>query len=132
MSSTVLAHVIRIGVVAVSLWVATAIVPGISLDTGTTQAWLGTLIVVSIIFGLANDVLKPIIKVVGCPLYVLTLGLVALVVNALLFWLTGWLSEALGLPFTVDGFWAAFWGAIVVGIAGFVLHLIIPDRWDQR
>lgn len=130
--STALAVTIRVAVVAVALWVATALVDGIELtaDSGTTQ--IGTLVAVAVIFGVVNAVLKPIIKVVGCPLYILTLGLVALVVNALLFLLAGWIAQALGLPFTVDGFWSAFWGAIVVGIVSFVLHLVIPDRWDQR
>ncbi|MHA6792647.1 phage holin family protein [Pseudonocardia bannensis] len=130
--SNALALTIRVAVVAVALWVATALVEGIEVGGGTTEGRIGTLIVVAIIFGLVNAVLKPLIKVVGCPLYVLTLGLVGLVVNALLFMLVGWLSNSLGLPFTVDGFWSAFWGAIIVGIVGFVLHLLIPDRLDQR
>ncbi|WP_214370890.1 phage holin family protein [Pseudonocardia sp. H11422] len=130
--SNALALTIRVAVVAVALWVATALVGGIELGGGTTEGRIGTVIVVAIIFGLVNAVLKPLIKVVGCPLYILTLGLVGLVVNALLFMLVGWLSSSLGLPFTVDGFWAAFWGAIIVGVVGFVLHLVIPDRFDQR
>jgi putative membrane protein len=77
-------------------------------------------------------VLKPVIKVVGCPFYILTLGLIGLVVNALLFLLAGAIAEALRLPFSVDGFGAAFFGAIVVAVVGFVLHVAIPDRYDQR
>ncbi|NMI00959.1 phage holin family protein [Pseudonocardia acidicola] len=127
-----LALTIRVAVVAVALWVATALITGIELGGGTTAGRAGTLIVVAIIFGLVNAVLKPIIKVVGCPLYILTLGLVGLVVNALLFMLVGYLSTRLGLPFHVDGFWAGFWGAIIVAVVAFVLHLIIPDRFDQR
>jgi putative membrane protein len=126
-----LALTIRVAVVAVALWVATVLVDGIEL-TGTTSAKIGALIVVAIIFGLVNAVLKPLIKIVGCPLYVLTLGLISLVVNALLFLLVGWISTSVGLPFAVEGFWSAFWGAIVVGVVAFVLHLIIPDRLDQR
>ena len=129
---TALAIVIRVAVVAVSLWVATAIIDGIYLGGGTTAARLGTLLVVSVIFGLVNAILKPLIKIVGCPLYLLTLGLIGLVVNALLFMLVGYFAGVLGLPFVVDGFWAAFWGAIVVGVIGFVLHLVIPDSLDQR
>ena len=75
---------------------------------------------------------KPIVKIVGCAFYILTLGLISLVVNALLFLLTGWIAAQLQLPFTVDGFWAAFWGAIVVGLVSFVLHVAIPDRVDRR
>ncbi|HET6212385.1 MAG TPA: phage holin family protein, partial [Micromonosporaceae bacterium] len=59
---------------------------------------------------------------------VLTLGLIALVVNALLFMLTSWLADQLKLPFNVDGFWAAFWGAIIVGVVSWLINLAIPDR----
>jgi putative membrane protein len=130
--STALALSIRVVVIAVSLWVATLIVPGIDVDTMTTGAGIGTLIGVALIFGLVNAVLKPIIKTVGCAFYVLTLGLIGLVVNALLFLLVGWIADGLGLPFQVDGFGPAFLGAIVVGVVGFVLHVAIPDRFDRR
>ena len=126
-----LALTIRVVVVAVSLWVATLIVPGIDVGGTTSQRWV-TLVVVAIIFGVVNAVLKPLIKVVGCPFYVLTLGLIGLVVNALLFMLVGWIAGTLGLPFVVTGFGAAFFGAIVVAVVSFILHLIIPDRLDQR
>ena len=53
-------------------------------------------------------------------------------VNALLLMLVGWLGRQLGLPFVVDGFWAAFWGAIVVSVVSAVLHLLIPNRLDAR
>jgi putative membrane protein len=130
--SDTLAFVIRVAVVAVSLWVATLIVPGIENEAGSTATRVGTLVAVALIFGLVNAVLKPLIKVVGCPFYVLTLGLIGLVVNALLFMLVGALAGGLGLPFEVGGFGAAFLGAIVVGVVGFVLHMVIPDRYDQR
>jgi len=121
-----------VAVVAVSLWVATLIVPGIANDAGTDSARVGTLVAVALIFGVVNAVLKPLIKVVGCPFYVLTLGLIGLVVNALLFLLVGAIANAIGLPFTVDDFGAAFFGAIVVAVVGFILHFLIPDRLDQR
>jgi putative membrane protein len=130
--SNALAIIVRVAVVAVSLWVATLIIPGIDNSAGTTGARWGTLIVVAIIFGVVNAVLKPLIKVVGCPFYVLTLGLIGLVVNALLFLLVGAIANAAGIPFTVDGFGAAFFGAIVVGVVSFILHVLIPDRIDQR
>lgn len=130
--SNALALTIRVAVVAVALWVATALVDGIAAGGSTTTARIGALVLVALIFGLVNAVLKPLIKVIGCPLYVLTLGLVALVVNALLFLLVGFIADGLGIPFTVEGFWAAFWGAIIVGIVGWVLHLVIPDSLDRR
>ena len=127
-----LAFVVRTLVVAASLWVATVLVSGIELSSGSTGARVGTLLVVALLFGVVNAVVKPVVALVGCPLYILTLGLFALVVNALMFMLTGWLSGLLNLPFTVDGFWSAFWGAIIVGIVSFFLHLVIPDRYDAR
>lgn len=113
-------------ITAVAVWATTAL-PGISLTSETTGTQIATLVVVAVVFGLVNAVLKPIAKTLGCLFYVLTLGLFGLVVNALLFWLTGWLAERLDLAFQVSGFWAAFWGAIIVTIVSGVLHGIV-DR----
>jgi putative membrane protein len=124
----VLATVIRIGVIAVALWVATVLVPGIELGAGSTVSRIGTLLAVALVFGVVNAVIKPIVQVLGCAFYILTLGLIAFVVNALLFLLVGRIAEALGLPFTVDGFWPAFWGAIVVGLVTLLLQWLVPDR----
>lgn len=124
--------VFKVAVNAVALWVATLLIDGIELGGRDQTTKVITLIVVALIFGVVNAVLKPLIKTVGCAFYLLTLGLIGLVVNALLFLLVGWLSGKFGLPFYVDGFWAAFWGAIVVAVVGFVLHLIIPDSLDER
>jgi len=126
-----LAFLARVVVIAASLWVATLIVPGIDNTAGTAASRVGTLVVVALIFGLVNATLKPLIKTIGCAFYLLTLGLIGLVVNALLFLLVGYLADRIGLPFTVDGFGAAFFGAIVVAVVGFVLHVLIPDRIDE-
>lgn len=126
-----LAFVLKVVVNAVALWVATLVVSGITVAS-SGGGKIGTLLVVALIFGLVNAVIKPVIKTIGCAFYLITLGLIGLVVNALLFLLVGWLSGKLGLPFHVDGFWAGFWGAIVVAVIGFVLHLIIPDRFDRE
>lgn len=119
---------LRTVVTAVALWIATLLIGGIEVTGSSTIRNVLTLLAVALIFGLVNAVLKPLIKVVGCAFYVLTLGLVALVVNALLFLLTGWLADRLNLPFELDGFWPAFWGAIVVGVASWLINLAIPDR----
>jgi len=124
----VLATVVRIGVIAVALWVATVLVPGIDLGAGSTASRIGTLLAVALVFGVVNVVIKPIVQVLGCAFYILTLGLIAFVVNALLFLLVGRIAEAVGLPFTVDGFWPAFWGAIVVGLVTLLLQWLVPDR----
>jgi len=122
----------RVAVVAAALWVATLFVPGISLTTGDTSYRVAALLGVAAIFVVVEEVIKPIIKTLGCAFYVLTLGLIGLVVNALLLMLVGWLADRLGFPFDVAGFWPAFFGAIVVAVVSFVLHLVIPDRIDGR
>lgn len=112
---------------AVALWVTTLIVSGIEVTAATTTRSILTLIVVSLIFGLVNAVLKPIIHLFGCVFYVITLGLFALFVNAMLFLLVDWLATVFKLPFEIDGFWPAFWGAIVMGIVSWALSLLVPD-----
>jgi putative membrane protein len=118
---------IRTIVTAIALWVATIIVDGIEVTGSSKFVNVLTLVVVAIIFGLVNAILKPLIKLFGCIFYIITLGLIALVVNALLFLLVNWLAGLLNLPFHVDGFWDAFWGAIIVGVVSWLINLIIPD-----
>ena len=119
---------LRVLVSAAALGVATAAVPGIELLAGSGWTRVGTLLAVAVIFGLINATLKPLIKVVGCAFYVLTLGLAALVVNGLLLWLTSVIAGDLTLPFHVTGFWPAFWGAIIVGLVSWVLNLLVGDK----
>ncbi len=119
---------IRVLASAAALAVATAVVPGIELTTGSVTSKVLTLIGVALIFGVINAFLKPIVKIVGCLFYILTLGLIALVVNALLLWLTSWLAGKLNLPWHITGFWPAFWGAIIVGVVGWLLSILITDR----
>jgi putative membrane protein len=123
---------LRVVVSAAALAVATAVVPGIELLAGSDWSKVGTLVAVAAIFGVINAVLKPLIKVIGCAFYVLTLGLAALVVNGLLLWLTSVVAGDLTLPFHVTGFWAAFWGAIIVGLVSWLLHLVIGDDRRQK
>src|SRR4029077_3234665 len=118
---------LRVLASAAALAVATAVVPGIELRTASLASKILTLIGVALIFGVINAVLKPIVKIVGCAFYVLTLGLIGLVVNALLLWLTSWLAGKLPLPFHITGFWPAFWGAIIVGVVSWLLGILIRD-----
>jgi putative membrane protein len=123
--------IIRVLVTAASLLVATLLLPGIEITAGTTVSKVTTLIVVALIFGIINAVLKPIVKVVGCVFYILTLGLIGLVVNALLLLLTSWVADKLNLPFHITGFWPAFWGAIIIGVVGWLLNVTL-GREKQR
>ena len=123
---------IRLLVSAVALGVATWVVSGITLGPGSVWKKAGTLIVVALMFGIINAILKPLIKVVGCAFYVLTLGLIALVVNGLLLWLTSVVAGHLNVPFHVNGFWAGFWGAIIVGIVSWLLNLFVDHRHTEE
>src|SRR5215467_123880 len=123
---------IRVLASAAALAVATALVSGIELTTASVTSKVLTLIAVALIFGVINAILKPIIKVVGCAFYLLTLGLIALVVNALLLWLTSWLAGKLTLPWHITGFWPAFWGAIIVSVVSWLLSILIRDRDRDR
>jgi putative membrane protein len=121
---------IRAVITAAALAVATALVPGIDLGPASTIRKVATLVVVAVIFGVVNAVLKPVIKAIGCLFYLLTLGLIGLVVNGLLLWLTSWAAGKLSLPFHITGFWPAFWGAIIVGVVGWLLGILVRDRRD--
>ncbi len=123
---------LRILVSAAALGVAAWVVPGIVVSGHGDAAKAETLLVVALIFGIINMVLKPIIKTVGCAFYVLTLGLVALVVNGLLLWLASYVAGQLELPFHVNGFMAAVEGALIVAVVSWVLNLVIPDKWDGK
>src|SRR4051812_27169655 len=123
---------IRLVITAVSLWISTLVISGIELTTDSVPKKVGTLLAVAVIFGIVNAVLRPIIKVVGCGLYVLTLGLIAVVVNGLLFLLTSWIADQADLPFHVDHFWpSAVLGALLVGVVSWVLNMLVPDGSDD-
>ncbi|HEU5155652.1 MAG TPA: phage holin family protein [Streptosporangiaceae bacterium] len=118
---------IKVVVTAIALWVATLLVSGIVVTTDTTAKRVGTLLAVAAIVGVINAFLKPVIKTLGCAFYIITLGLFALVVNALLLMLAAWVAGKADLPFDVDGFWSAFWGAIIIGVVSWLLDLVIPE-----
>ena len=119
---------IRLATTALAFWLATLLIPGITLDSDSTVETVTTLVFVAAIFGVVNAVLQPIIKTVGCGFYLLTLGLIALVVNGLLFLLTSWIAGEAGLGFHVDGFWPeAVLGALLVGIVTWGLGAVL-DR----
>jgi putative membrane protein len=118
---------IRLLVNAAALWVATRVVPGVSFD-GDALPFFG----VALVFGVVNAVIRPVLKILTFPLILVTLGVFALVVNGLMLWLTSSLSASLGLGFHVSGFWAAFWGAIVVSLTSLILSLLIREPSTER
>ena len=123
--------IIRVIVNALALWAAVFLIDGIEIQTDDTVGQIIVYLIVGAIFGLINAVIKPIVKTVGCLFYALTLGLIGLVVNALLFMLTGWIAGLFELPFHIDGFWPAFWGALVVTVVSWLLSMFLPDGKDD-
>lgn len=138
-----MALVLRLIVNTLALWVATLIVPGISLretvgvyapGTGAIEEQVSVptitaLLIVAVVFTLVNAVVKPIVQLLSLPLTILTLGLFLLVVNALMLMLTSWITGALelfGAEYVVSGFWAAFFGAIVIGLVNWAIGMLAP------
>jgi putative membrane protein len=119
-SSTSPSFVIRLLINAAALWVATRVVPGVTYSGGWV-AFFG----VALIFGAVNTFVGFTAKLLTFPLIIVTLGLFIFVVNALMLWLTSALSGALGLGFSVAGFWSAFWGALVVTIVSMALRMVM-------
>lgn len=119
--------IIRLVINAIALWVAITFVPGIYAE----PSWLN-IFLLALIFGLVNALLHPLISLLTCPLLILTLGLGTLLINTLLFWLTGLIGNQFGVGFTVDGFWPAFFGALIVTLVSTILTLFVKDELKGR
>jgi putative membrane protein len=119
--------VLRVLVNALGLAVAVWAVPGIRLTGDDDADRVLTLLLVAVVFGLVNLVVKPLTQLVALPLYLLTLGLIAFVINAIMLWLTSWLAGVFGLAFTVDGFWAALLGGLVISFVSWLVTSLL-DR----
>lgn len=112
---------------AIALFAAVSLVSGITLQGGWTSIlWL------ALIFGLINAFLRPLLKLLTCPLIFLTLGLFTLLINTFLFWLTGQIGQSFGVGFTVDGFWPAFLGGLIVTVVSVIMSLILKDELKAR
>lgn len=123
----------RAAVTGLALWVVTLILPGMNFVGGsTTLQTVGIILVVAVIFGLVNAFIKPLVQVLSIPLYILTLGLFHVVINALMLWITAWITEHTthwGLQ--IDHFWwTAIWAAILLSIVGWIFSL--PFRSTER
>jgi len=116
-----LSLIVRILVNAAALWVAARLIPGI--DAGG----IGSVLAIAVVFGVLNALIKPFLKLVSCPVILLTLGLFTLVVNAVMLMLTAWFGSRLGIDFRVDGFVAAFLGALLVSVVSTVLSWLLPE-----
>lgn len=118
--------IIRILINALGIYIAVAVLNGNGLML-TDISWV-TFVLLGLIFGVVNAVLKPIFKVVGCPVVILTLGLGALLINTLLFYIVSLVAQALAIGFSVTSFWGAFFGAIIVSLVSMVLGVLVRDR----
>ncbi|WP_448073786.1 phage holin family protein [Georgenia yuyongxinii] len=123
--------VVRFLVNAAAIWLSTLVVPGIALpQTGSTGALVVNLAVVAVVFTLVNMLVRPVVNLLSLPLYILTLGLFWIVVNALMLLLTGWISRFTDYGLEVDGFWTAVLGGLLIAVASWLLHLLVPG--DHR
>lgn len=120
--------IIRLLVNAIALAAASWLVSGITLQGATTGKRVLTLLIVAAIFGLVNAIVKPVVKVLSFPLLILTLGLLTFVINAVMLWLTSWITGKLDVQFHVDGFWAALWGALIISVVGMLINVVLPDK----
>ncbi len=118
---------LRAAVTGFALWIVTLVVSGIRFVGGdTTWERIGIVFVVAVIFGLVNAIIRPIVQIVSIPLYILTLGLIHIVINAFMLWITSWITEHTthwGLQID-DFWWTAIWAAIVLSIVSWVLSLV--------
>jgi putative membrane protein len=119
---------LRLLVNAAALGVATWLISGIFLTSEDTTQRVIAILVVALIFGVINAIIKPIFTLVTLPVVLLTLGLFLIVINALLLMLTSWLAGVFGLAWHVDGFWSAVWGSIIISIVSFLLNAFLPDK----
>lgn len=115
--------IIRLLINAAALWAAIRVVPGISFEGD----WR-LLFVVALLFGVLNAVIRPILFVLTFPFFIVTLGLFTFVLNAFMLWMTSAASDLFGLRFHVDGFGAAFIGALIVTLVSFALSLLVGRR----
>ncbi|MEV7387270.1 phage holin family protein [Streptomyces sp. NPDC091215] len=123
MKNFVVKTIANAGALAVAVW----LLDKITLTGDSTPKKVWTLILVALVFGLVNFLVKPIVKILTFPLFILTLGLITLVVNALMLLLTSWVCDKLNLSFHVEGFWTAVLGGLIISIVSWALNMILPD-----
>ncbi|MEJ8636074.1 phage holin family protein [Streptomyces sp. MS2.AVA.5] len=124
MMNFVVKTIANAGALAVAIW----LVGDITLTGDSTGRKVLTLILVALLFGLVNFVVKPVVQLLTLPLFVLTLGLITLIVNALMLLLTSWLADVFDLNFHVEGFWTAVLGGLIISVVSWALNVALPDK----
>ncbi|MDO5061146.1 MAG: phage holin family protein [Actinomycetaceae bacterium] len=121
---------IKLLATSAGVWVATQLVPGLQItDNTSTQNMLLSVVIFAFALTIVNALVRPIVKFISFPLYILTLGIFSIIVNALMFMLAGWLSTQTHTGIVVETFWAALFGALLTSIIAAVLGSVL-DRED--
>ena len=128
-----MAFLVRVLINGVAIWLAALILLGLTIVGGDSN-WetLAIILLIALVFGLVNAIVKPIVAFISIPLYILTLGLFTIVVNALMLMLTAWITEATDWGLRIDNFGVACWGAIIISIVSLVLSVLIPGPRVER
>lgn len=113
---------------AAAIACATWLIEGIRLTNTEAKDQVLTVLAVALIFGLVNSIVKPLFTFAAAPLVLLSLGVFLMVINGLLMMLTSWLAGQLGLGWTVDDFWSAFLGALLVSVVSFIVNAFFGSR----
>lgn len=124
MKNFVVKTIANAAALAVVIWV----LQDITLTGDSTGKKTLTLILVALLFGLVNFLVKPVVKLLTLPLFILTLGLITLVINALMLLLTSWLADAVDLNFHVEGFWTAVLGGLIISVVSWAMNVALPDK----
>jgi len=124
-----MSFLLRVIINAVAIWLATLVLSGLEVvGGGDTTTTVIVFLVVALVFGIVNAVVKPIVKLLALPLYVLTLGLFTVIVNAAMLWLTSWLSQRTEYWLLIDNFGTAVLGALIISVVSFVLSVALKNR----
>jgi len=111
-------------ITAVALFVAAWFVPGIRVEG---RAWV-SFAVMAVVLSLVNALIRPLLKILSCPLMVVTLGLFTLVINGVTLWLASVIAvDWLGVPYHIDSLWSALVGALIVSIVSTVLSMAVRE-----
>lgn len=117
--------IVRVVINAIAIWLASMLLSGLDIVGGSTPAQrVGVFVLIALLFGVVNAIVKPIVKFFSLPLYVLTLGLFTLVVNALMLMLTAWITDPWTWGLRVNSFGTAVIGAVIISIVSVVLSVV--------
>ena len=122
-----MSFLLRLVINAIAIWLASEWVTGIDIATKDNVNPVVVILFIALVFTVVNAFVKPIVQMLSLPLLILTLGLFTLVINALMLLLTAWITESTGLGISVDGFWTAVWGALIISLVNIVLTAVFPS-----